>query len=282
MATAVIIGYNPYTNDVLSFYDATDYVDVTIQSINQVRYLFATYNSLLAPSESVDDLVVGYEYEVVSGTITLNGYDYTAGQKFIPYESAEVTGGVVNATGWYSVYTSAIPSDALPVEFTPSLVGDSGDLFLDAMRFVRYEIYDTEHSAGTIVVSTATQFIVRGDVDDSILIGAAEIFVGQVFYKSATFTFTGTPTIVEYYDTSTTDFWTDGNSTAVYQDYINNLSTDVLNQSQDYKDNFIRTFTCLNLPYLSADRQTPYDTTAIQASFNVITNYLSIKDNNIK
>lgn len=279
--TDIIIGTsNDNTN--LKIYDSTDYdsLGVSINSINAVRFLFSTYNSTLNTSE-VGDLIQNYEYIVISGSFVMDGITYLEGDIFVARQNFALptTGVSVWNTGYYSTYNQYLPKDVNYFEFYPSDLGESGTTLIDSARTVRYEIYNTEYSAGTIPAGT---YIVKGVEGEFIVIGSEDYYVGQVFTKSTSFTFTGTPTIVKQFAVGSFDFWTNGNSSVIYQNYINSLSNGTLNASQDFKDNFISTHTNYSLPYIQSETASSYDFSEVQASLDVIVNYLGTKNKFIK
>jgi hypothetical protein len=60
------------------------------------------------------------------------------------------------------------------------------------------------------------------------------------------------------------------------------LSNSTLNASEDFKDNFIRTNTLYSLPYVQSATSIAYDFSAVQASLDIIVNYLGTKNKNLK
>lgn len=279
--TDIIIGTsNDNTN--LKIYDSTDYASLSssINSINAVRFLFSTYNSTLNTSE-VGDLIQNYEYIVISGSFVMDGITYSEGDIFVARQNFTLptTGVSVWNTGYYSSYNQYLPRSVDYFEFYPSDLGESGTTLIDSARTVRYEVYNTEYGQGTIAAGT---YIVKGVQGEFIVIGGEDYYVGQVFTKTTSFTFTGTPTIVKQLAVGSFDFWTNGNSSVIYQNYINSLSNGTLNASQDFKDNFISTHTNYSLPYIQSETASSYDFSEVQASLDVIVNYLGTKNKFIK
>jgi hypothetical protein len=279
--TDIIIGTST-ENTSLKIYDSTDYLSLSsnINDINAVRFLFSTYNSVLNTSE-VGSLTQSYEYIVISGSFVMDGITYSEGDIFVARQNFTLptTGVSVWNTGYYSTYNEYLPSNVDYFEFYPSDLGESGTIIADNARTVRYEVYNTEYSAGTIAAGT---YIVKGTQGEFIVIGGEDYYVGQVFTKSTSFTFTGTPNIVKQLSLGSFDFWTNGNSSVIYQNYINSLSDGTLNASQDFKDNFIATHTNFSLPYIQSATASSYDFSSVQASLDVIVNYLGTKNKFIK
>lgn len=283
--TDIIIGTsNDNTN--LKIYDSTDYdsLGYSINSINAVRFLFSTYNSTLNTSE-VGDLVQNYEYIVISGSFIMDGITYSEGDIFVARQNFTLptTGVSVWNTGYYSTYNQYLPKDVNYFEFYPSDLGESGTTLIDSARTVRYEIYNTIVASGDI--EDTEKYIVQGTPNSSITLGSGETYyVGQVFSPTTNFNYTasGTAYVVQFLANGSFDFWTNGNSSVIYQNYINSLSNGTLNASQDFKDNFISTHTNYSLPYIQSETASSYDFSEVQASLDVIVNYLGTKNKFIK
>ncbi len=284
--TDIIIGTsNDNTN--LKIYDSTDYDSLgsSINSINAVRFLFSTYNSTLNTSE-VGDLVQNYEYIVISGSFVMNGITYSEGDIFVARQNFTLptTGVSVWNTGYYSTYNQYLPKDVNYFEFYPSDLGESGTTLIDSARTVRYEIYNYIFREGAIL--NDLQYIVVGDSNSYITMSSSGnvYYAGQVFLSQNNddFTSTGGAYVVQFLANGSFDFWTNGNSSVIYQNYINSLSNGTLNASQDFKDNFISTHTNYSLPYIQSETASSYDFSEVQASLDVIVNYLGTKNKFIK
>lgn len=281
MAADIIIASDNSTNTSLYVYDTTDYIanSALISDITAVRFLFATYNSLQG-QVSTKTLVENYEYQVISGSITINGVTYVVGDKFVPQQAITADDSVIiYPTGYFTQYNDLTPSQVDYFEFYPSNLGENDSTFIDADRFVRYETYRQNILAGSVSAGT---YIVKGAQNDFILIGSEKYYVGEVFTKSTAFTFSGTPTLAKQFLTGTFEFWTNASASIVYQDYVNALSNRALYQSEDFKDNFIATNTNYTLPYFQADLNLGSNSQAIQASLDVINNFLSTQNKDIK
>jgi hypothetical protein len=282
MATDIIISTDNSTNTTIDLYDSTDYaaLNSNINDINAVRFLFSTYSSVLNTAE-VGSLKENYEYVVVSGSFSMDGITYVDGDIFVARQdyTLPTTGVSVWNTGYYSTYNQYKPNSVDYFKFFSSDLGESGTTISDNARTVRYEVYNTEYSAGTIAAGT---YIVKGTQGSFIVIGGENYYVGQIFTKATSFTFTGTSNIVSRLAAGSFDFWTNGNSSVIYQNYINALSNSTLNASQDFKDNFISTHTNFSLPYIQSETAITYDFSEVQASLDVIVNYLGTKNKFIK
>lgn len=285
MAIDIIISNDNSLNERIDIYDSTDYSlqDVSVSEINAVRFLFATNESLISVSK-VGLLVENYEYIVNSGSFTMDEVTYSQGTVFVARQDFTLpTSGVeVSTTGYFSAYMPTTPSKVEYFSFSPSDLGEEGTKFSDNARRLRYEIYSTLYAPNTSC--QAGTYIVKGDLGNSIKIDAENYYVGQVFNKSTTFTYgtIGNSRIVRYLNEGTFDFWTNANSSVIYQNYINSLSTSILNLSDEFKDNFIATHTNYSLPYIQSETASSYDFSAIQTSLDVIVNYYGVKNKIIK
>jgi hypothetical protein len=286
MATDIIIAEDNSSNTSLQIYDSTDYASISssINNVNAVRWLFATYDSINSASQ-VGILTANYEYTVISGTFTMNGIDYIVGDVFVPYEdfTLPTSGVTVYETGYYSTFNQYTPSTVTYFEFFPSDLAETGTTFADNARTVRYEVYDTIVLENNDLL--AETYIVQGTFGDYVtLVGGEIYYVGQTFIPIAgdQYSATGNAYAVQQLAIGTFDFWTNANSSVIYQDYINSLSNRTLNASQDFKDNFIATHTNYSLPYIQSETASTYDFSQVQASLDVIVNYLGVKNKIIK
>jgi hypothetical protein len=291
MATDIIISTDNSTNTTLGIYDSTDYtgLGISISDVKAVRFLFSTYNSVLN-SGTVGALIANNEYLVITGSFVMDGILYSSGDVFVARQAFTLPVDptlLVSSTGYYSTYNTLTPSTITNYNFYPSDLNENSTTFADSARTVNYEIYTTESAAGTIAAGT---YIVKGTPNTFITITTGTppnqtieyYYVGQVFTKSTSFTFTGTPTVVKSFDENSFDFWTNAASSVIYQSYVNSLSNSTLNASEDFKDNFIRTNTLYSLPYVQSATSIAYDFSAVQASLDIIVNYLGTKNKNVK
>jgi hypothetical protein len=232
----------------------------------------------------VGALIANNEYIVITGTLNTGDAIYNSGDVFVAYANftIPVTAGLlVSSTGYYSTYNTLIPSTITNYNFYPSDLNENSITFADSARTVNYEIYTTESAAAAGTIAAGT-YIVKGTPNAFITIAGGKYYVGQVFTKSTSFTFSGTPTVVRSFDENSFDFWTDAASSVIYQSYVNSLSNSTLNASEDFKDNFIRTNTLYSLPYVQSATSIAYDFSAVQASLDIIVNYLGTKNKNVK
>jgi hypothetical protein len=273
----ILINYDRNILDKLYIADVSPYpIDgVGISDVEQVRFKFATYDSV-ANSSTATVAIAWFEYEVIEGSVIVNGRTYNVGATFILANDFNIPSTAkIQTTGYYSPYSQYLPTDTSDAEFTPSQVGDATDIiFADAVRYVVYEIYDNETSAGSVTVATPTQFIVKGTDSDFIEIGAETYYVGEVFTKSSNFTFTGTSTICSFVDSVESYTWTDKYAYGIYEEYISKLANDN-NQKTNFVGDFLKVYGNLNSLYLGAETNANVDLRQMQNSLNLINDYFS-------
>jgi hypothetical protein len=284
--TDIIIADNT-DNTSLKIYDSTDYASLnsSINAVNAVRFLFSTYNTVLNAGE-VGSLRESYEYIVKSGSFVMDNITYSEGNTFVARQNFTLptTGVSVWTTGYYSTYNEYTPDSVDYFEFLPSDLGESGTIIADNARTVRYEVYNLVRREGETLNDEV--YIVVGSADSYITmsIEGQVYYAGQVFLSQGSDDFVSTngAYVVQFLASGSFDFWTNGNSSVIYQNYINSLSDGTLNASQDFKDNFISTHTNFSLPYIQSATASSYDFSSVQASLDVIVNYLGTKNKFIK
>lgn len=286
MATDVIISYDKNTNETISVADSTDYatLGVSISSINGIRYLFATYNSILNAT-TVASLLANTEYTVVSGSFTLNGTTYVANDIFVAHADyiLPTSGVVVKTTGYYCLPNLTIPSVQITNIYTPSTIGEADTYFQDNFRYVRYDIFNTIVNSGSSLSNSV--YLVQGTLGSSITVNSTkQYFVGQTFTGVAgdTFTASGTAYVVAFLDTSTSAFWTDANATDVIKGYNDSLANGTYNVSEDFRANYIKAVTCLSMPYIQSFTGATYSAGDIQNNLDYINSILFDTNKNIR
>jgi hypothetical protein len=288
MATDIIIAYNTNTNETITLNDSTDYatLGINITDVNGIRYLFATYNSILNASV-VNALVANTEYIVESGTVSINGnsLSFTVGETFVAYEALNISAQscVVKETGYFCMPNNTIPSTQISNSYTPSQIGEGGDTFADALRKVRYEIFTTLLS---VSVSNGL-YLVNGTQNDYIITNDGEkIYVGQVYNVvvgvNDGFTAYGNAYPVKYNDTSTTVFWTDYNAQQVKKGYNLALSNPTYNISEDFRANYMSCVSALSMPYVLSYTGANYSESDIQNALDYINGILANTNKDIR
>lgn len=234
MKADLIISYDINNLTEVEFTDNSVYdVSTTLPEINAVRFRFGSVNSLNQVTTGITntDTVAFKEYEVTSGTLNVQGRTFNIGDVFCLSQSITIPSNVIIAeTGYFIPYTDYLPSDANPDTFTPSQTGlFEGDVvFTDNVFDLTYTLFKQKFAIGSITLSTPTKFIVTGTQGNYITIGSEEYYVGEVFTKSANFTFangSGTNFIVKYETEAQIYFRTWGENWNVWVDYMNEIST---------------------------------------------------------
>ncbi len=284
--TDIIVIPDTNTNETISFVDSSDYttLGISISDVTGIRYLFATYNSILNKG-AVAELLANTEYIVTSGTFDLNGTTYVVDDVFVAYEdfTLPTSGVTVETTGYYCLPNLTIPSVQIESSYTPSQIGESDTYFQDNFRYVRYEIYNTVINEGDLLEDGV--YLVQGTQNDSILVdGTKTYYVGQIFTAIAneTFTTSGTATAVKYFDGTTFDFWTDYNATQVLKTYEIALANSNYNISEDFRANYIKTITCLSMPYIYSNTGDTYSAEEIQQALDYVNTVLANTNKDIR
>lgn len=287
MATDIIVIPDTNTNETISFVDSSDYatLGISISDVNGIRYLFATYNSILNKG-AVAELLANTEYIVTIGTFVLNGTTYVVDDVFVAYEdfTLPTSGVTVETTGYYCLPNLTIPSVQIESSYTPSQIGEDATYFEDNFKYVRYEIYDTIVASGNL--DDGYTYLVQGTQNSSIELGSGEIYyVGQVFtlkQSNYNYTSTGTAYAVLYKDGTTFDFWTDYNATQVLKTYEIALANSNYNLSEDFRANYIKTITCLSMPYIYSNTGDTYSAEEIQQALDYVNTVLANTNKDIR
>lgn len=283
----LIVSYDRYTLGEINIYDSSTYPvsGVQITDINQVRFRFATVNTVDNAGE-VTTMLAWHEYLLVgSGSIVVNGTTYNAGDTVI--FANDITPSIPNGltileTGYYSPYSSFLPwQPPYYASFSPTLVGLTGTNFEDSIMNITYDVYNTSYSTGSVTVSSLTRFIVKGTENDSITIGGQTFYTGEEFTKSSNFTFaqsvgnTDTCMVVSYFDSADIYTWTDLQSYQVYQEYVQALAQNKCGCDSDFIGRYLKVYGLLNSLYLSAEREVDIDTGTMQTALDQINNVYS-------
>ena len=162
-------------------------------------------------------------------------------------------------------------SDLGYVSFSPTQTGDKGNnlIFRDSVFTVNYEVYTTQYAAGTIAAGT---YIVKGTAGQYITIGSETYYVGEVFTKGTSFTFTGTPDICEYAATGTIYFVTTAQAFDVLQSYIVSMAAN-MNNNAAIMNNMLDVLARYNTTDLSANQQQGFSLQYAQDLLDSINSY---------
>lgn len=283
----ILVSYDRYTLEEILIYDSSAYPisGVNVTDINQTRFRFATVNTV-DNAGTATTLLAWNEYLLQgSGSIVVNGTTYSAGETVIFANDVTPTipdGLTIVATGYYSPYSSFLPYVApYYASFSPTLTGLTGTTFEDSVMNISYDVYNTSHSTGLVVVASLTRFIVKGTENDSITIGGQTFYTGEEFTKSTNFTFAqsvgnvGTCTVVEYFDTADIYTWTDLQAYGTYQEYVQALAQGKCGCDSAFVGRYLKVYSLLNSLYLSAERGVDIDTEAMQAALDQINDLYS-------
>lgn len=216
-----------FDEDILTsveIYDSSDYTGSLVSYVTAVRIMFGTVNSV-NDQTSTSSLEAWREY-TADQSVTINGVTYASGDIIYLAADADLGTDTATETGFYGQRQTWIPSNGGYVSVTPTQSGSKGGelVFNDSVFTCNYELYTTSYSAGTITVSTETQYIVKGTAGQYISIGGEKYYVGEVFVKDTNFTFSGTPTIAKLEDSATIYFATTAQAFQTLQDFITALA----------------------------------------------------------
>ena len=246
MTPSLIVSYDENILTSVELWDSTD----NISGIKAVRIMFGTVNSV-NDAQTTSDLEAWREYTADQST-TINGVTYATGDKIYLANATTIT-GTATETGFYGERVTWLPSDGGYVSFSPTQTGDKGNnlIFRDSVFTVNYEVYTTQYAAGTIAAGT---YIVKGTAGQYITIGSETYYVGEVFTKGTSFTFTGTPDICEYAATGTIYFVTTAQAFDVLQSYIVSMAAN-MNNNAAIMNNMLDVLARYNTTDLSANQQ---------------------------
>jgi len=272
MNADVIVSYNIETLDTLRVTDVSDYSTTPITSVNATRFVFATVNNVNGAATGQTNLVANKEYILVgSGSMTIDGKTFSAGDKFILRVDVSVTPPstlVINETGYYSPVTNYLPTSDYE-EFVPSQFGLNDTTFPDSVCTGIYEVYTTKSGAGSVTVSTSTQFLVIGG--GVIDVSGTTYRSGEVFTKSSNFSFTnssGTNYVVALESSVTFYFQTYKEANQVYESYVNAVSNGVC--PPQVQSNLIKVHSLLHANILNFEKNLNVDLQAMQNSLDTI------------
>jgi len=283
-----IWSYDDFDSTVLYILDSSDYSSSTIlmSSVYATRFKFATVNSLNSKASGVKDLKMGVEYTVTgTGTIVIDTKTFSVGDTFVLYVDVTVSYATImsiDETGYFVPVSGFVPSLLPYATFVPSQVGQSSNIiFNDNINDCIYEIYNTTNLAGSVTISTPTQFIVQGAALGTIVISGVTYRVGEVFTKSTTFTFAdgiGTNTVCALYGSNQFYFMTDYYANQTYEGYVQAITGDSCDQN--LQNNFLAVHTLLNSNIINFEKNINLDIqgmqnnlTQIQTNFSLINKF---------
>ncbi len=275
-----IIAYEVSDLQEISIYDASTFTgSSSINDITGIRYLFSTVNSIANAEQNVSELSPFYEYEVESGSTTINGITYSAGDKIVLISSVTPTGTfVINATGRYSTIGRNLPITGLSNDFSPSETGrEAVDTlyFQDEVFSLIYEQYTTSYAVGD-TLAAGTYICVGSGRQNVVINGTKTIYVGEVYVSAGSETFTGTATLSLYNDEVQVIFSTLYESFNVYQAYINEKCTST-SPSEILDSNLLAVGSLYATLDVACETTVGIDTTGLQVSIDRILNYYAVQ-----
>jgi hypothetical protein len=278
IAADLIISYDVQDLQTISILDASVCTAPdNIASINGVRLLFSTVNSVAQASQA-ETCLAWYEYEVLTGTAIANGVSYAVGSTMLFAADTTPSGTfTMQTSGRYSQYISdTLPSSGNFYTFTPSQIGREtldGLYFQDEIVTVDYEIYTTIE---TSTISTAGTYLCVGTDGDSVLIDSAKtIYVGETFVATGGESFSGAPTMVLQYDSTSASFATKYESFLIYESYLEAKSQAVA-PNEKLDSNLLAVAALYASTDIAADTTSGIGLTQLQDNLNKILNYYSI------
>ena len=278
-----IVSYNLDDLSTLRVTDTSNYgsPNPDIADVNATRFVFSSVNGQANRQTNVTALQANYEYQLVgTGSMTIDGKVFNAGEKFILRVSVTVTPPStlqIDETGYYSPVTNYIPSVDAYEQFVPSQVGIPDNLYFpDNIFTCTYDVYTTEYldsealPIGTYIV-TGTGTIV---IEDTAMI----YNVGEVFELSnATFftDLTGTNQVVELYGSTTFYFMTYKYAYQVYENFVQAVAQGQCGTS--LQSNFVQVHALLHSNIINFEKGISVDLTAMQNTLDIInTNYSNL------
>ena len=285
MDIEAIVSYNVDDLSTLRVIDASNYgtPNPEVTDVNATRFVFSSVNGQASRQTNVTALQANVEYQLVgTGSMTINGKSFSAGEKFILRVSVTVTPPStlqIDETGYYSPVTSYAPATEPYEQFVPSQTGIPNNLYFpDNIFTCEYDVYTTEYvenqffPEGTYIVTGST-----GGVIDY----AANNFqynVGEVFIATETNSFTnvtGVNKVVKLYGSTTFYFMTYKYAYEVYESYINAIAEGQCGTS--LQSNFVQVHALLHSNIINFEKGISVDLTAMQNTLDIInTNYSNL------
>ena len=211
-----IVSYNLDDLSTLRVTDTSNYgsPNPEITDVNATRFVFSSVNGQASRQTNVTALQANVEYQLVgTGSMTINGKTFSAGNTFILRVSVTVTPPStlqIDETGYYSPVTSYDPATEPYEQFVPSQVGIPDNLYFpDNIFTCEYDVFTTDYLEG--IVFPAGTYIVTGTGTIDVDINGYTYNVGEVFTTTVSTFFlnvTGTNKVVQLYGSTTFYFMT--------------------------------------------------------------------------
>jgi hypothetical protein len=280
-----IVSYNLDDLSTLRVTDTSNYgsPNPEITDVNATRFVFSSVNGQASRQTNVTALQANYEYQLVgTGSMTIDGKDFSAGEKFILRVSVTVVPPStlqIDATGYYSPVTDYIPSVDAYEQFVPSQTGIPDNLYFpDNIFTCEYDVYTTEYvenqlfPEGTYIVTGSSGGGIRYASNDY------EYNVGEILIATETNSFTdvtGVNKVVKLYGSTTFYFMTYKYAYQVYESYINAIAEGQCGTS--LQANFVQVHALLHSNIINFEKGISVDLTAMQNTLDIInTNYSNL------
>lgn len=276
IAIDILVSYDVTSLTELEINDASVFTSPNvIGNVNGVRMLFSTVESTQSHPTNVQELLAWHEYEVQSGSTTINGITYSAGDKILLSTDTTPTGTfVIDATGRYGGYISnQLPYQGLPYVFTPSMVGAeplNNLYFSDQIFTLDYEYYTTKYQVGDTL--PAGQYLAVGTIGDTAVLGTKTVYVGEIIdFAGGTFDL-GNAELVLYNSENRFNFATIYQSFQVYEAYLQ-AKANAIYPDPVLESNLLDVAALLATIEFSAGRTSGYSLVQLQDNLNRIINY---------
>ena len=283
MDIEAIVSYNVDDLSTLRVIDASNYgtPNPEVTDVNATRFVFSSVNARANIQTNVTSLKANYEYELVgTGSMTIDGKSFSAGDKFILRVNVTVTPPStlqINETGYYSPVTDYDPATDSYEQFVPSQTGIPNNLYFpDNIFTCEYDVYTTEY-VETISFPAGT-YIVTGTGTIDVDINSYTYNVGEVFTTTVSTFFTdvtGTNKVVKLEGSTTFYFMTYKYAYEVYESYINAIAEGQCGTS--LQSNFVQVHALLHSNIINFEKGISVDLTAMQNTLDIInTNYSNL------
>lgn len=280
-----IVSYNVDDLSTLRVTDASAYgsPNPEVTDVNATRFVFSSVNARANALTNVTQLKANYEYEFVgSGTITIDGKTFNAGDTFIFRVDVNVTPPStiqINETGYYSPVTDYNPATDNYEEFVPSQTGITDEsYFPDNIFTCTYNVFTTEYVESVPFEIPSGTYIVVGDGTIGLDISDNVYRAGDVFTESIGFNFsnfTGTNKIVKLEGSTTFYFMTYKYAYQVYERYVQAVSQGQCGTG--LQANFLQVHTLLHSNIINFEKGISVDLETMQANLDIInSNYTNL------
>lgn len=285
MDIEAIVSYNVDDLSTLRAIDASAYgaPNPEVTDVNATRFVFSSVNARANALTNVTELKANYEYEFVgSGTITIDGKTFNAGEKFIFRVDVNVTPPAtiqINETGYYSPVTDYDPATDDYEQFVPSQTGITDEsYFPDNIFTCTYNVFTTEYEEGETFDEGT--YIVTGLNGGKIEVvdNGYDYNVGEVFTIDAQTTFddlSGTNKIVKLEGSTTFYFMTYKYAYQVYEKYVQAVAEGQCGTG--LQANFLQVHALLHSNIINFEKGISVDLETMQANLDIInTNYTNL------